>query len=53
VVQIFPGDNLEATLSAYPDLAKKIIDTLASRLVDANKRVAELSNGKEDDFLIE
>ena len=51
VVQIFPGDNLEATLSAYPDLAKKIIDTLASRLVDANKRVAELSGGKEDDFI--
>jgi len=53
VVHIFPGDNLEATLTAYPNLAKKIIDTLAFRLVDANKRIAELSNGKETDFLSE
>ena len=51
VVQIFPGDNLEATLAAYPRLAKKIIDTIASRLVDADKRIAELSDGKETDFL--
>jgi CRP-like cAMP-binding protein len=51
VVQIFPGDNLEATLAAYPSLAKKIIDTLASRLIDANRRITELSNGKESDFL--
>ena len=51
VVQVFPGDNLEATLASYPSLAKKIIDTLASRLVDANKRITELSNGKESDFL--
>jgi len=51
VVQIFPGDNLEATLAAYPSLAKKIIDTLASRLIDANKRITELSDGKEIDFL--
>lgn len=51
VVQVFPGDNLEATLAAYPSLAKKVIDTLASRLLDANKRIIELSNGKEIDFL--
>ena len=50
VVQVFPDDNLEATLSAYPSLAKKVIDTLASRLVDANKRIAELSGGKEVNF---
>ena len=51
VVQIFHGDNLEATLAAYPSLAKKVIDTLASRLIDANKRITELSNRKESDFL--
>ena len=51
VVQIFPGDNLEATLASYPSLAKKVIDTLASRLMDADKRITELSNGKESDFL--
>lgn len=51
VVQIYPGENLEATLSAYPDLAKKVIDALASRLVDANNRIAQLSNGKETDYL--
>jgi CRP-like cAMP-binding protein len=51
VVQVFPGDNLEATLTAYPRLAKKIIDTIASRLVDANKRITELSDGKGTDFL--
>jgi CRP-like cAMP-binding protein len=50
-IQIFPGDNLEATLAVYPRLAKKIIDTLASRLIDANERIIELSNGKEIDFL--
>ena len=51
VVQVFPGDNLEATLTVYPTLAKKIIDTLASRLIDANQRITELSDGKEVDFL--
>ena len=51
VVQIFPGDDLEATLASYPSLAKKVIDTLASRLMDADKRITELSNGKEIDFL--
>ena len=51
VVQIFPGEDLEATLTVYPRLAKKIIDTIASRLVDANKRITELSNGKGADFL--
>jgi CRP-like cAMP-binding protein len=43
VVQVFPGENLEATLAAYPSLAKKVIDTLASRLADANKRIAQIS----------
>jgi len=50
-VQVFPGENLEATLAVYPSLAKKIIDTLASRLIEANQRITELSNGKEVDFL--
>jgi CRP-like cAMP-binding protein len=46
VVQIFPGDNLESILMGYPDLAKKIIDTLAYRLVEANKKIAELGMKK-------
>ncbi len=46
VVQVFPGENLEATLAAYPSLAKQIIDTLATRLADANKRIAQFSPGK-------
>ena len=51
VVQVFPGDNLEATLAAYPRLAKKVIDTLASRLVGATEKIIKLSDGKENGFL--
>ena len=40
VVQVFPGGNLEATLGANPQLSKKIIDTLASRLAQASERIA-------------
>jgi CRP-like cAMP-binding protein len=43
VVQVFPGDDLETILMGYPDLAKKLIDTLAYRLAEANKKIAELS----------
>ena len=42
MVQVFPGENLEATLSANPQLSKKIIDTLAARLAAANRRITEL-----------
>ena len=48
-VQIFPGDNLESILMGYPDLAKKIIDTLAYRLSEANKKIAELGPTKTAD----
>ena len=40
VVQVFPGEDLEATLVSYPQLSKKIIDTLASRLAKASERIA-------------
>jgi CRP-like cAMP-binding protein len=46
VVQVFPGDNLESILLDYPDLGKKIIDTLAYRLSEANKKIAELGTTK-------
>jgi CRP-like cAMP-binding protein len=49
VVQVFPGDNLETILMSYPDLAKKIIDTLAHRLSGANKKIAELGSPKTTD----
>ena len=42
VVQVFPGENLENTLFANPELAKKMIDTLASRLAETSKRITEL-----------
>jgi len=48
VVQVFPGKNLEAALCANPQLSKKIIDTLASRLAQASKRITELSVKKTD-----
>jgi CRP-like cAMP-binding protein len=48
VVQVFPGEHLEATLSANPQLSKKIIDTLASRLAQASKRITEFSGQKTD-----
>lgn len=44
LVQRFPGEDLETTLMAYPRLAKQIIDTLASRLLAANRRIVELSD---------
>lgn len=47
LVQRFPGEDLEATLMAYPRLAKGIIGTLASRLHAANRRIVELSGNKE------
>jgi CRP-like cAMP-binding protein len=47
LVQRFPGDDLEAALMAYPRLAKQIIDTLASRLLAANRRIVDLSGTKE------
>jgi CRP-like cAMP-binding protein len=40
VVQVFPGEDLESTLLNYPQLSKKIIDTLASRLAKASERIA-------------
>ena len=40
VVQVYPGEDLEATLLSYPQLSKKIIDTLASRLAKASERIA-------------
>ena len=40
VVQVFPGEDLEATLLSYPRLSKQIIDTLASRLAKASERIA-------------
>lgn len=49
VVQVFPGEDLEATLMAYPRLAKQIIETLAARLRDANRRIIELACHKEAD----
>jgi CRP-like cAMP-binding protein len=49
LVQRFPGDDLEVTLMAYPRLAKGLIDTLASRLLAANRRIVELACNKEAD----
>ena len=42
-VKVFSGDNLEALISTYPQLAKVIIDTLARRLIEANIKIADLS----------
>lgn len=48
LVQRFPGEDLEATLLAYPHLAKRIIDTLASRLLAANRRIVEQADATGD-----
>jgi len=40
VVQVFSGDNLNEILELYPHLSKVIIDTLAKRLSEANKKLA-------------
>ena len=48
VVQVFNSDNLESILESYPKLAKLIIDTLAKRLFEANKRLSIINH---TDFL--
>jgi len=47
LVQRFPGEDLDAALTAYPRLAKQLIDILASRLHDANRRIVELCGKTE------
>ncbi len=44
LVQRFPGEDLEATLLAYPRLATQIINILAGRLLAANRRIVVLSD---------
>jgi len=39
VVQVFSGDNLQAVLESYPQLSTKLIDTLAQRLLLANRKI--------------
>ena len=41
VVQAFDDKNLETVLESYPQLSKTIIDTLAKRLNEANKKIAK------------
>jgi len=43
VVQIFSGETIEATLCVNPQLSRKIIETLASRLAEASKRITHLA----------
>jgi CRP-like cAMP-binding protein len=44
LVQRFPGEDLDATLMAYPCLARWMIDILASRLLAANRRIVGLTD---------
>ena len=39
-VQVFSVENLPAVLESYPQLSLSIIDTLAKRLFEANKKIA-------------
>lgn len=43
VVQVFSSDSLELIFESYPQLSKAIIDTLAKRLNEANKKISTLS----------
>ncbi len=45
VVKVFPGDNLEVLLNTYPVLAKILIETLAQRLIKADIKITDLSQG--------
>lgn len=40
VVQIFSGDNIEEIFENFPHVSKTIIDTIAKRLVETNKKLA-------------
>lgn len=48
VVQVFDDKNLDTVFESYPQLSKIIIDTLAKRLNEANKKIAE---AKKTDLL--
>jgi type IV pilus assembly protein PilB len=48
IVQVFSSDNIESILESYPHLSKKIIDALAKRLYESNKK---LSDKNPVDFL--
>lgn len=52
VVRHFSSEDLEDTLRTSPLLAKKIIDTLAARLSEANRRIAERAGETESISLL-
>lgn len=40
VVRVFSGDNIEEVFEIFPHIAKVIVDTIAKRLVDTNKKLS-------------
>jgi CRP-like cAMP-binding protein len=47
VVQIFYGNNLNDLIESYPKVARKLLDTLSNRLIKANKKLIELTQGNK------
>jgi CRP-like cAMP-binding protein len=48
VVQVYSADNLQDMIEEHPELAKRIISTLAKRLSQATKRISRLQKELED-----
>ena len=47
VVQVYSADNIQDMIEDHPEIAKKIISTLAKRLSQAIKKISKLQEELE------
>ena len=47
VVQVYSGDNIQDMIEEHPEIAKRIITTLAKRLSQATKEISKLQKELE------
>jgi type IV pilus assembly protein PilB len=47
VVQVYSGDDIQDMIEEHPEIAKRIITTLAKRLSQATKKISKLQKQLE------
>jgi type IV pilus assembly protein PilB len=47
VVQVYSGDDMQDMIEEHPEIAKRIITTLAKRLSQATKKISKLQKELE------
>jgi CRP-like cAMP-binding protein len=47
VVQVYSGDDMQDMIEDHPEIAKRIITTLAKRLSQATKKISKLQKKLE------